>query len=463
MVQSRGIPTTWWWSRLSLSVRFLLAASIVLLCAMTMLAGWVGERVERAAIEVAADAAAPHLQSVLASATLDAQFPTAISPPTTAGLDLVSAGMEANGSVVSVKLWTLDGRLLYSTRGGAGQTFVVEEVAKAAAGKVVASFEGLEHDESANERELAVPLMEIYVPISRPGETEVVAVGEIYQNAETLQGEILATQKSTWAIMGGTTLAILAVLWLIVHGGSRTIATQAAALESQVRAAEDLAASNRRLLLEADQARLDASRANEELLARIGADIHDGPVQLLSLLQLILPEDPPEAAGVQAPISIGKRAISELRTISAGLVLPEIESMSLAESLRLAVSRHEQMTGVVVQIDLGDLPEALPLAVRTCLYRVVQESLSNAFRHARGAATYVSAHATDTTIRLLVRDDGPGLDGTTREDPSSRLGLHAMRNRVEALRGTLTVSSAPGEGVTVSASIPIEVNKGLNG
>ncbi|WP_395813291.1 ATP-binding protein, partial [Devosia sp.] len=92
-----------------------------------------------------------------------------------------------------------------------------------------------------------------------------------------------------------------------------------------------------------------------------------------------------------------------------------------------------------------------------------QESLSNAFRHARGAATYVSAHATDTTIRLTVRDDGPGLDGTTREDASSRLGLHAMRNRVEALRGTLNVSSAPGEGVTVSASIPIEVNKGLNG
>jgi signal transduction histidine kinase len=461
LVQSRGMTATRWWLRLSLSVRFMLAAGVVLICAMTVLAGWVGERVENAAIRVAAEAAAPQLQAAIAPLILDPLFPAAIGPETKAALDAISAGMSAENGVVSVKLWTKDGTLLYGTLGGAGEHFNVDEVMGAAAGELIASFEGLEHGESATERKLALPLIEIYVPVYHPETGQIAAVGEVYQNANALQSEILETQLATWAIVGGTALTILVALWLMVHGGSRTIAAQAKALEAQVRSAEGLAAANQQLLLEADQARLDANRTNEELLARIGADIHDGPVQLLTLLLLTLPEEPDGTPGSQDPIAIGKRAIAELRTISAGLVLPEIESMSVAESLHLAIARHEQMTGTSVLVDFGKLPEILPLAVRTCLYRVVQEGLSNAFRHARGAPAHVTARVTENGIEVVVRDEGPGLDGIGRDGPGSKLGLYAMRNRVAALRGRLDIESVPGKGVTLRVLIPIDTNTGV--
>jgi signal transduction histidine kinase len=451
-----------WWNRISLSIRFLLAAGIVLLCAMAVLAGWVGERVKDAAIAVAAATAAPHLHSLLQPIVLDPLFPESLSSASRNALDGISEKMHAEDGVVAVKLWTVDGVLLYSTLGGEGGPFDVSEVRRASQGEVVASFEGLDHSESEPERHLDLPLIEIYVPLYLPDSGTVAAVGEIYENAATLHDKIAEAQVATWTFVGGTTLTILAVLFLIVHGGSRTIAEQAAALEAQLVAAERLAATNQELVLQADQARLDASRTNEELLARIGADIHDGPVQLLTLLLLNLPEDAGGATGSHHPIELGKRTIAELRIISAGLVLPEIESMTLDDSLRLAVSRHEQMTGTIVETDIADLPGNYPIAVRTCLYRVVQESLSNAYRHARGAATRVTASATDAAISIVVQDDGPGLDGTSRQAPIEKLGLVAMRNRVAALRGSLVVESRPNEGVRLSASIPLDTNRGTS-
>jgi signal transduction histidine kinase len=95
-----------------------------------------------------------------------------------------------------------------------------------------------------------------------------------------------------------------------------------------------MAAQNNQLRLEADKARLHASEANEQLLGRIGSDLHDGPVQLLSLATLRLSAGAPDLKLEDHPeiLAIIREALSELRNISTGLSLPEIRAMTLRPS-----------------------------------------------------------------------------------------------------------------------------------
>src|SRR5690606_38475222 len=121
---------------------------------------------------------------------------------------------------------------------------------------------------------------------------------------------------------------------------------------------------------------------NEQLLAGIGSDLHDGPIQLLTLLTLKLASrtitrQGPLPAGladeIEAVQQIAGDAITELRNISTGLSLPEIGDMTLDQALRSAVSHYVDMTGDSIDIDFRDLDTPITEAAKICAYRVVQE------------------------------------------------------------------------------------------
>jgi signal transduction histidine kinase len=223
-----------------------------------------------------------------------------------------------------------------------------------------------------------------------------------------------------------------------------------------------LAAQIRTLEKEVDAAGLEAVQSNEHLLGSIGQDLHDGPIQLLSVLALKLNE-PVLAAGSLLPENSDNRlsarevldsALFELRNIAAGLVLPELEGLSAAETLVLAIRRHEKLTGTKVASEIGELPPCL-LPQQICLYRVVQESLNNAYAHALGIDQRVVAFADVISITIIVSDGGPRdvIPGRVQR-PSTQLGVSGLRRRVELLGGTFTVSSG-GNGTRVSAQLPI--------
>ena len=148
--------------------------------------------------------------------------------------------------------------------------------------------------------------------------------------------------------------------------------------------------------------------------------------------------------------------MAELRTISAGLRLPEIAPISLVETIQRAVHDFEKKTGCNVPLTLGELPEQAPLPVKITVYRVLKESLANSFRHAEGkglAANVYTANEQEE-LTLEVSDSGPGFN---LQDPAAygRLGLVGMRERVELLGGQFELHSATGHGTTIRAILPL--------
>ena len=151
-------------------------------------------------------------------------------------------------------------------------------------------------------------------------------------------------------------------------------------------------------------------------------------------------------------------AMEELRTISAGLRLPQIAPISLAETIGRAVHDFETKTQRHVTLTLGNLPEQAPLPVKITAYRVLKESLANSFRHAQGKGLSVHVYSTSETEMLTVEisDKGAGFDmGSTAV--KNRLGLVGMRERVELLGGRFDLHSAIGHGTTIRAHLPLNV------
>lgn len=203
---------------------------------------------------------------------------------------------------------------------------------------------------------------------------------------------------------------------------------------------------------------------NDLILRRVGADLHDGPAQLISLALLRLDSLDPRLRNRSAkpPVDDYERirsaltdSLTEIRNLSAGLALPELEALSPGDTLRIAVQRHERRTGMKVKCQIDGLPPRLPVPLKAGLYRVVQEGLNNAFRHAQGVGQSVRSSCEAGVIQLVVSDAGPGFRFEDKMPDGEGLGLKGMRDRVASLGGVLEIRSAPGEGTRLTARFKI--------
>ena len=211
-----------------------------------------------------------------------------------------------------------------------------------------------------------------------------------------------------------------------------------------------------------------AVASNERFLRRLSAELHDGPVQELgaALLRMdrVIGQDQAGPARRSNPIyqeqlpaiqASMQNAIQEVRALASGLGLPQLEGLSLDQVLAQAVKSHERRTGSQVKLDTAGLPEQADLSVKITVYRIVQEALNNAFRHAGGAGQAVSAQSADGRIRIEISDQGPGFDVNQSIDWEQHLGLAGMRERVESLGGMFSLESSPAHGSRVTVSLPL--------
>ena len=137
--------------------------------------------------------------------------------------------------------------------------------------------------------------------------------------------------------------------------------------------------------------------------------------------------------------------------------LPELGDLSLSHVLALAVSRHEDLTGTTVSLDMEGLPASANVDLKICAYRVIQEALSNAFRHGGGVGQRVEASVADEVLHLEI-SNARG-QGATSTPADGRLGLRGMRFRVEALGGRLDVDFETTGRSQVIAAIPMRVGR----
>jgi len=220
-------------------------------------------------------------------------------------------------------------------------------------------------------------------------------------------------------------------------------------------------------LIRQESASRRSTELNEQFLRRVGSDLHDGPAQLIALASLrldairqlvsaIIPKIP---ASKSEDLDIVQNALddalAEIRDISSGLVLPELEGLTLAETVTKAALIHEQRTHTNPGLNLGALPTHIGQSTQICLYRLVQEGLNNAERHAPGATCSISAHCTGNTIEVEVSDTGSGFETETVATSSSGLGLPGLRERIESIGGQFEIRSVIGQGTRLIARFPI--------
>jgi hypothetical protein len=301
---------------------------------------------------------------------------------------------------------------------------------------------------------LPIEVLEIYTPLHDVNTGRIFAVAEMYYSARTVTAQRDHAQREVWVLVGVSALVVIAVLYLLVDRASRTIARQRERLAGNLAASRRLAADNRRLRDASEELRQNANFTNEALLGQVGSDIHDGPIQLLTLIILRLTNAAEQSPDLAATAKLAGDVLEELRNISSGLVLPELAPLSVAEALELAIARHEALTGAAVTRRMGSLPEAAPLVVKVCGYRVIQEALTNAFRHGAGHGEEVMADL-DQAGQLRIRVTNPACDGKTSRRDGTRLGLRGMRFRVESLGGTLHTRIGEGSINTVEAEVPL--------
>jgi signal transduction histidine kinase len=115
---------------------------------------------------------------------------------------------------------------------------------------------------------------------------------------------------------------------------------------------------------------------------------------------------------------------------------------------------------VALSVEVTGEPRPLAAAIEVTLFRVAQEALTNVAKHARASRVGLTLSYLDDVVLLDVRDDGAGFDpstlGTTSPaaEEGSGVGLSAMRQRLRQVAGHLEIETAPGEGTTISASVP---------
>jgi signal transduction histidine kinase len=186
-------------------------------------------------------------------------------------------------------------------------------------------------------------------------------------------------------------------------------------------------------------------------LRRIERDLHDGAQARLVALSLLLgrteerlSDRPAEAELVRQARAEASAAIGELRDLARGIAPPVLADRGLVAAVEALGKRAANPVTVDAQ-ELDGRP--LPV-VETAAYFVVAESLTNVAKHAPDTAAHVRLGAEDGRLMIEITDDGPG------GADSSGNGLTGLRHRVEALDGTLTVTSVAGSGTTIHAELP---------
>ena len=245
-----------------------------------------------------------------------------------------------------------------------------------------------------------------------------------------------------------------------------------AELSDQLEKTTRLLAQNEKLRADLQASSETTAETHENVLQKIGAELHDGPAQLLSFTLLKLDRlgktvqrtgDQTSMADLDKLREVMSQALREVRDISTGLSLPELESTSIREAIALAVQRHEEVTGTRIAVQMTDMPETATLAHKICAYRLIQEALTNASKHAQSKHIRVTAHGRKHT-EISVTDDGKGFDPQSARRKG--LGLPGMRARVQALGGRLKISSRPGKGTALTATFdlnPAEINRRVEG
>jgi PAS domain S-box-containing protein len=207
-------------------------------------------------------------------------------------------------------------------------------------------------------------------------------------------------------------------------------------------------------------------RAQEAERRRLSMEIHDGPLQSLGVSLMALDramrrrQRGEEELADQELRSLRDTlagTVAELRSVLADLSLEILGTYGLGSALRSHVDRFSNVTGVNVTLK-NTMERRLAPEVELLIYRLAQEALANIRKHAHAEHANIALEIREEKLHLKISDDGKGFnvrEALSQRQDGERIGLRSMRQRVRAIRGDLTITSAPGKGTTLEFWCPI--------
>jgi two-component system, NarL family, sensor histidine kinase UhpB len=211
-----------------------------------------------------------------------------------------------------------------------------------------------------------------------------------------------------------------------------------------------------------ENARREAARtalaAQEAERLRVARELHDEIGQTLTAVTIQAERaaegDPAEAAAALRRVADSVRdSLDEVRRIARELRPEALDDLGLVNALIALCTRIGGQDGPVIKRELqGKLPDLAP-DVELVIYRIAQESLTNALRHSEARSATLSLTADAETLTLTVTDDGKGIPSQL---PSGTAGISGMRERALLVGGRLSIQSRPDRGTEVRLSIPVD-------
>jgi signal transduction histidine kinase len=259
-------------------------------------------------------------------------------------------------------------------------------------------------------------------------------------------------ERSLWIVAGALAMGIAVAWFAFWHVGR---------LEGELHR-QRLAETETRHELERLSARLvDAQEEERRNLAR---ELHDEVGQALTAIKMDVGVAS-RSAGIEArgraaledARAIAETALQNVRDVSQLLHPSMLDDFGLPETLAAYLRSFSKRTGIRAQLTHQGLDTRLPAEVEVCVYRIVQEALTNVARHSGALSCSVKVTRQGESVQLLIEDTGRGLAGAKGETADARrgLGLIGMRERAQALAGRFSIDNRPEGGTAIAVWLPV--------
>lgn len=229
---------------------------------------------------------------------------------------------------------------------------------------------------------------------------------------------------------------------------------------------EKRSAEQRRRAEEAEQELRRLSRqlvqAQEEERKSISRELHDEIGQMLTALRMELrgmqelrasAPEPEFNEHIEGAKHLVEQSVRALKDMAMGLRPSMLDDLGLGSAVQWQARQFSKLTGIPVNVEIDNLPSPVPDRHRTCVYRLVQEALTNCARHAKAKRIDITVVGQDGYLAVSVKDDGIGFDRAAVRGRG--IGLIGVEERVKELGGTLWLISRLHQGTSLAARIPL--------
>ncbi|MBO9522816.1 MAG: hypothetical protein J7518_14885 [Nocardioidaceae bacterium] len=370
-----------------------------------------------------------------------------MKPGAAAEFDRIMLSRLKTGAIVHMKLWDVDGTVLWSDeRGLIGQVFDLDAPVKARAGTSFVHAELSDLDEPENELESDVgKLLEVYVGTKDADGNPMIF--ETYWSASRLHAD---EQSVLWVIAPLTFGALLLLMLLLVPLGVTLARTSTRTIRER----------NRMLHHALSAADLERRRVSQLLHDRVVQDLAGIGYALPSAAEHV-PDGPGSAEAreiIEHATDVVREDVNALRTMLVDIYPPSLSLGELAPALHELAAKAEE-SGVVVSVEIwGD--DSPALGTSQLIYRIVREGLLNVVEHSEASRAWVRVRVTDQKVDVSISDNGPALRTAAVPDrDSGHFGLRLLHDAVSDLGGELSTSAAPAGGTVLRGWFPVSLTR----